>query len=118
MREGVASGCAKSLYRGAPSRSPVTEFMSAAVRALEKAGTGFGDVRTEDRSAFVVRVANEQIQSVNEVHRRGWGIRAFVDGASGYASGASGRMHSPPLPRPRRGCPQIGRTHVLTSATV
>ena len=65
--------------------------MSAAVRALEKAGTGFGDVRTEDRSAFVVRVANEQIQSVNEVHRRGWGIRAFVDGAWGYASGTSGR---------------------------
>src|SRR3989442_8950418 len=65
--------------------------MSAAVRALEKAGAGFGDVRTEDRTAFVVRVSNEQIQSVNEVHRRGWGIRAFVDGAWGYASGTSGR---------------------------
>src|SRR6266566_486485 len=65
--------------------------MSAAVRALEKAGAGFGDVRTEDRNAFVVRVANEQIQSVNEVHRRGWGLRAFVDGAWGYASGTSGR---------------------------
>src|SRR2546426_3925615 len=91
MREGVASGCAKSLYRGAPSRSPVTEFMSAAVRALEKAGAGFGDVRTEDRTAFVVRVANEQIQNVNEVRRRGWGVRAFVEGAWGYASGTSGR---------------------------
>src|SRR6266566_2495718 len=65
--------------------------MSAAVRALEKAGAGFGDVRTEDRNAFVVRVANEQIQSVNEVHRRGWGLRAFVDGAWGYASGTSAR---------------------------
>ncbi len=65
--------------------------MSAAVRALEKAGAGFGDVRTEDRTAFVVRVANEQIQNVNEVHRRGWGLRAFVDGAWGYASGTSGR---------------------------
>src|SRR2546425_13301621 len=65
--------------------------MSAAVRALEKAGAGFGDVRTEDRTAFVVRVANEQIQSVSEVHRRGWGIRAFFDGAWGYASGTSGR---------------------------
>src|SRR6059058_1055684 len=65
--------------------------MSAAVRALEKAGADFGDVRREDRTAFVVRVANEQIQSVNEVHRRGWGIRAFLDGAWGYASGTSGR---------------------------
>src|SRR2546422_11525007 len=65
--------------------------MSAAVRALGKAGAVFGDGGTEDRTAFVVRVANEQIQSVNEVHRRGWGIRAFVDGAWGYASGTSGR---------------------------
>src|SRR5438093_11911036 len=65
--------------------------MAAAVRALEKARADFGDVRREDRTAFVVRVANEQIQSVNEVHRRGWGIRAFLDGAGGYASGTSGR---------------------------
>src|SRR5207245_10840656 len=65
--------------------------MSAAVRALEKAGAGFRDVRREDRTAFVVRVANEQIQSVSEVNRRGWGIRAFVDGAWGCASGTSGR---------------------------
>src|SRR5439155_17501830 len=87
----LASTRAKSLYRGASSRSRVTEFMSAAVRALEKAGANFGDVRREDRTAFVVRVANEQVQSVNEVHRRGWGIRAFVEGAWGYASGRSHR---------------------------
>jgi len=65
--------------------------MSAAVRALEKAGAGFGDVRREDRTAFVVRVANDQIQSVNEVRRRGWGVRAFFNGAWGYASGTSAR---------------------------
>src|SRR3989475_11973634 len=65
--------------------------MSAAVWALEKAGAGFGDVRREDRTAFVVRVANDQIQSVNEVRRRGWGVRAFLDGAWGYASGTSAR---------------------------
>src|SRR3989440_2153444 len=65
--------------------------MSAAVRALEQAGAGFGDVRTEDRTAFVVRVANDQVQSVNEVRRRGWGVRAFLDGAWGYASGTSAR---------------------------
>src|SRR5438128_703153 len=65
--------------------------MSAAVWALEKAGAGFGDVRREDRTAFVVRVANDQIQRVNEVRRRGWGVRAFLDGAWGYASGTSAR---------------------------
>ena len=68
---------------------PVTEFLTAAVRALEKAGARFGDVRREDRAAFVVRAANEQIQTVNRVRRQGWGVRAFVDGAWGYASGTS-----------------------------
>jgi len=67
----------------------VTDVLTAAVRALDKAGASFGDVRTEDRSAFVVRVANDQIQTANRVRRTGWGVRAFVDGAWGYASGTS-----------------------------
>jgi TldD protein len=67
----------------------VAEFLIAAVRALEKAGARFGDVRMEDRSSFVVRVANEQIQTVNRVRRNGWGVRAFVDGAWGYSSGTT-----------------------------
>ena len=67
----------------------MTEFLTGAVRALEKAGAGFGDVRVEDRTAFVVRIANEQIETVNQVHRTGWGIRAFLKGAWGYASGTS-----------------------------
>ena len=67
----------------------MTELSSAAVRALDKAGAQFGDVRIEDRAGFVVRIANEQVQSVNEIHRRGWGLRAFMDGAWGYASGTS-----------------------------
>jgi len=68
---------------------PVTEFLTAAVRSLEKAGAGFGDVRIEDRTGFLVRITNEQIQAANQVHRRGWGVRAFVEGAWGYASGTS-----------------------------
>ncbi len=67
----------------------MTEFLTAAVRALEKAGAEFGDVRVEDRTAYVVRVANDQIQTANEVHRTGWGVRAFVRGAWGYASGTT-----------------------------
>lgn len=65
----------------------MTEFLTAGVRALEKAGVGFGDIRMEDRTSYVVRIANEQIQSASQVRRRGWGLRAFVDGAWGYASG-------------------------------
>src|SRR3990170_1228399 len=67
----------------------VTEFLTVAVHALDKAGARFGDVRREDRTAFVVRAANEQIQAVNRIRRQGWGVRAFVDGAWGYASGTS-----------------------------
>ncbi|MCI4371093.1 MAG: TldD/PmbA family protein [Thermoplasmata archaeon] len=67
----------------------MTELRTAGIRALEKAGAGFGDIRLEDRTSFVVRVANEQIQAANQVHRRGWGVRAFVYGAWGYASGTA-----------------------------
>lgn len=67
----------------------MTEFLTVAVRALDQAGARFGDVRREDRTAFVVRAANEQIETVNRIRRQGWGVRAFVDGAWGYASGTS-----------------------------
>jgi TldD protein len=69
----------------------MTDPFSAALRALEKAGATFGDLRTEDRRAFAVRMANGQVESVNEMHRSGWGVRSFVNGAWGYASGTSGR---------------------------
>ena len=64
---------------------------SAVLRALESAGATFGDVRTEDRRAYAVRMANGQIENVNEMRRSGWGVRAFVDGAWGYASGTSAK---------------------------
>jgi TldD protein len=69
----------------------MTDRVSAALRALEAAGAQFGDLRTEDRSAFSIRMANGQIEAVNRLHRSGWGIRAFVAGAWGYASGTSSR---------------------------
>ncbi len=77
----------RNSFNTACFRGAVADFLAAAVRALEKAGAGFGDVRLEDRSSFVARVANEQIETVNRVRRNGWGVRAFVDGAWGYASG-------------------------------
>jgi len=67
----------------------MTDLLTSAVRELEKRGASFGDVRLEDRSTFLVRIVNEQIQTMNQVRRRGWGVRAFVDGAWGYASGTS-----------------------------
>ncbi len=67
----------------------MTDRMSAALRAMEKAGAQFGDVRLEDRKGFSVRMVNGQIESLDQLRRAGWGLRAFVDGAWGYASGTS-----------------------------
>jgi TldD protein len=67
----------------------MSDLLSAGVRGLEKAGAEFGDVRREERSVFAVRIANGQIESMNQVRRSGWSVRAFVDGAWGYASGTS-----------------------------
>ncbi len=61
----------------------------AALKALEASGAKFGDVRSEERVSFSVRMANGQIETVNQIRRTGWGLRAFIDGAWGYASGTS-----------------------------
>lgn len=65
----------------------MTDLAVGARKALERAGAQFGDFRLEDRHNFTVRATDEEIQSVSRVRRRGWNVRAFVDGAWGYASG-------------------------------
>ncbi len=67
----------------------MADLFPAALRALEAAGAQFGDIRTESRDAFNVRMTNGQIETVGRMHRSGWGLRSFVDGAWGYASGTS-----------------------------
>ncbi len=67
----------------------MVDALSTAVRALEAAGAEFGDVRLESRDAYSVRMANGQLETSGGMHRAGWGIRAFVKGAWGYASGTS-----------------------------
>ncbi len=67
----------------------MADLFSAGLKALESAGAKFGDVRTEERIAYAIRMSNGQIENVSQVRRTGWGLRAFVDGAWGYASGTS-----------------------------
>lgn len=67
----------------------MSDPFSAALKALEASGAKFGDLRTEERVAFAARMSNGQIENVSQVRRAGWGLRAFVDGAWGYASGTS-----------------------------
>ncbi len=69
----------------------MSDAFSAALKALESAGAEFGDVRTEERTGFSVRMANGQIENVSEGRRMGWGLRAFIDGAWGYTSGTSSK---------------------------
>lgn len=69
----------------------MTDPFSAGLKALESSGAKFGDLRTEERTALVVRMANGQVENVSQFQRAGWGLRAFVDGAWGYASGTSFR---------------------------
>lgn len=64
---------------------------SAALKALEASGATFGDLRTEERVAYAVRMTNGQIENVSHLRRAGWGLRAFVDGAWGYTSGTSSK---------------------------
>ena len=67
----------------------MADAIPAAIRAIENAGAEFGDVRTESRNAYSVRMANGQLETSGGMHRAGWGLRAFVRGAWGYASGTS-----------------------------
>lgn len=69
----------------------MSDPFSAALKALESAGATFGDIRTEERTAFAARMANGQVENVSQTRRAGWGLRAFVQGAWGYASGTSSK---------------------------
>ena len=67
----------------------MVDSLTAAIRALEAAGAEFGDVRVERRDAYTAHMANGQLETSGGLHRSGWGLRAFVRGAWGYASGTS-----------------------------
>lgn len=64
----------------------VSELAKAALKAFEKAGVGFGDYRLEERRSTTIRIANEQLQALSTVVRRGFSVRAFHKGAWGYSS--------------------------------
>lgn len=49
-------------------------------------------MRRESRVAYAVRMANGQIETSGGTHRAGWGLRAFIRGAWGYASGTSAKV--------------------------
>ena len=87
----------------------MTDAFSAALKALERSGAKFGDVRSEERVAYAVRMSNGQIENVSQLRRVGWGLRAFVDGAWGYASGTSFR--SPDLVAAAKRATDIARVN-------
>jgi len=70
------------------------ELAKSALKVFEKAGVDFGDMRTEERRSTTVRIANEQLQALSSVVRKGFSVRAFHHGAWGYGSGTSFKLDS------------------------
>jgi len=67
----------------------VTEFDAAASRALDTAtarGATYADVRFERDRAERIEVRNGAIATLSDARSAGFGLRAFVDGAWGFAS--------------------------------
>jgi len=65
------------------------ELTKTALKVFEKAGVDFGDIRFEKRKSTTVRIANEQLQALSSVVRKGFSVRAFHRGAWGCSSGTS-----------------------------
>jgi TldD protein len=72
----------------------VRELAKSALKVFEKAGVDFGDIRTEERKSTTIRIANEQLQALSSVVRKGFSVRAFRRGAWGYSSGTSFTLDS------------------------
>jgi TldD protein len=62
------------------------ELTNVAIDKLSSAGAAFGDVRivTEKRNSVAVR--QRSVKSIRDSESRGYGVRALVDGAWGFAS--------------------------------
>jgi len=70
------------------------ELVKSALKFLEKGGIDFGDIRIEERKSTTIRIANEQLQALSSVVRKGFSVRAFRRGAWGYSSGTSFTLNS------------------------
>jgi len=65
------------------------ELSKTALKTFENAGVEFGDYRAEERRSTTARVANERLQALSTVIRKGFSVRAFHKGAWGYSSGTT-----------------------------
>ena len=67
----------------------MTDFDAAAARALDTAnarGASYADVRFEDGRTERIEVRNGDVVTLSDATTVGYGIRAFVDGAWGFAA--------------------------------
>ena len=65
-----------------------TELAQVAIEILAKAHVQYGDIRLLDTRRQYIRASDQRIARVDERHSRGFGIRALVNGAWGFAASA------------------------------
>ncbi len=62
------------------------EITSIAIEKLHAAGAAFGDIRIVTKRSNSVAVRQRSVKSIRDTESRGYGVRALVNGAWGFAS--------------------------------
>ena len=81
----------------------LTELAERAVAAAVDAGAGDAEAYLEDSRGLELRVYEGEVESLSESVSRGVGVRAWLDGRSGYAYGTDLTVGGTRRDRRRRG---------------
>lgn len=64
----------------------MAEIEGKALDAAQAAGASYADVRTVDRQVQALRVKNDRVEALTDNRSTGFGVRALVQGAWGFAA--------------------------------
>jgi TldD protein len=91
------------------------ELTDRAIDTATQAGASYADIRVEQRRRQVVGTKNGSLDAVSDDRNQGFGIRALVNGAWGFAS--SSRLEPAEVDRVARLAVDIARASSLASRT-
>ncbi len=89
------------------------ELTQRAIDTATQAGASYADIRIEHRQRQVVSVKNGNLDAVSDDRTQGFGVRALVNGAWGFAS--SSRLEPSEVDRVARLAVDIARASGLAS---
>jgi len=89
------------------------ELTQRAIDTATQAGASYADIRIEHRQRQVVSVKNGNLDGVSDDRTQGFGVRALVNGAWGFAS--SSRLEPSEVDRVARLAVDIARASALAS---